>query len=55
MGVDDDSEGYPRNPERELAKVETVIKAAIDLGIYVIVDFHANYAYNHTQDAVSVE
>jgi endoglucanase len=34
--------GYLRNPEAEQKKVETVIQSAIDLGIYVIVDWHAH-------------
>jgi endoglucanase len=36
------SGGYLKNPEQELKKAETVIQAAIDLGIYVIVDWHAH-------------
>ena len=32
--------GYLSNPDAELARVRTVIRAAIDLGIYVIVDYH---------------
>jgi endoglucanase len=36
--------GYLRNPEAEQKKVETVIQTAIDLGIYVIVDWHAHDA-----------
>lgn len=32
--------GYLTNPDAELAKVRTVIRAAIDLGVYVIVDYH---------------
>ncbi|MEJ0060152.1 MAG: glycoside hydrolase family 5 protein [Terricaulis sp.] len=34
--------GYLQNPERETAKAEAVIDAAIALGIYVIVDWHAH-------------
>ena len=34
--------GYLRHPERETKKVEAVIDAAIKLGIYVIVDWHAH-------------
>lgn len=34
--------GYKEHPEREMAKVRTVIDAAIDQGIYVIVDWHAH-------------
>lgn len=40
MGVHQD--GYLENPVREQHKVETVIEAAIALGIYVIVDWHAH-------------
>lgn len=37
-----DQGGYLANPEREMKKAETVIEAAIALGIYVIVDWHAH-------------
>lgn len=36
------SGGYLKNPEAEQKKAEAVIQAAIDLGIYVIVDWHAH-------------
>jgi endoglucanase len=36
------SGGYLKNPEAEMKKADTVIQAAIDLGIYVIVDWHAH-------------
>jgi endoglucanase len=32
--------GYLTNPDAEMNKIRTVVQAAIDLGIYVIVDFH---------------
>ncbi len=32
--------GYLTNPEPEKAKVKAVVEAAIDLGIYVIIDWH---------------
>jgi endoglucanase len=35
------SGGYMTNPEQEKQKVKTVVQAAIDLGIYVIIDWHA--------------
>jgi len=34
-------DGYVANPEREKAKVVKIIESAISLGIYVIVDWHA--------------
>jgi endoglucanase len=40
MGVH--SGGYLQNPTAERQKVERVIDAAIDLGIYVVVDWHAH-------------
>lgn len=40
MGVEPN--GYLQDPEREWAKVKRVIDAAIDCGLYVIVDWHAH-------------
>jgi endoglucanase len=34
------SGGYLNNATREMDKLRTVVRAAIDLGIYVIIDFH---------------
>jgi endoglucanase len=36
------NDGYLKYPEREMKKVEAVIDAAIELGIYVIVDWHSH-------------
>jgi endoglucanase len=36
------NDGYLKHPEREMKKVEAVIDAAVKLGIYVIVDWHAH-------------
>ncbi|KAA3615757.1 MAG: glycoside hydrolase family 5 protein [Calditrichaeota bacterium] len=36
--------GYLENPQEELAKIETVVEACIDLGIYVIIDWHNHHA-----------
>lgn len=36
------SDGYLEHPEREMRKAEAVIEAAIDLGVYVLVDWHAH-------------
>jgi endoglucanase len=45
------SDGYLAYPEAELAKITTVIDACIDLGIYVIVDWHDHSAEKHLQQS----
>lgn len=47
--------GYLANPAVEQAKVETVINAAIELGIYVIVDWHDHNAVLHPEAAVKFD
>ncbi|KUG25570.1 endoglucanase z precursor (endo-1,4-beta-glucanase z) (cellulase z) (egz) [hydrocarbon metagenome] len=49
MGVE--SGGYLENPEVEYQKVKTVIDACIELGIYVIVDWHDHHAEDHLEEA----
>jgi endoglucanase len=49
MGVENG--GYLENPEAELAKVRTVVQAAIDLGIYVIIDWHDDHANIHVKQS----
>lgn len=44
MGVQ--SGGYITNKDAEKAKIKTVVDAAIDLGIYVIIDWHSHSAEN---------
>ncbi len=46
-------EGYISNPEREMGKIKTVIDACIDLGIYVIVDWHSHSAHENTDEAIA--
>jgi endoglucanase len=45
------SDGYLGNPEAELAKISLVIDACIDLGIYVIVDWHDHSAEKHSKES----
>ncbi|RJP62454.1 MAG: glycoside hydrolase family 5 protein [Ignavibacteriales bacterium] len=49
MGVENG--GYLDNPEAEYQKVKTAIDACIELGIYVIVDWHDHHAEDHLQEA----
>ncbi len=53
MGIEmaDSIDGYLVNKEQELNKVITVIDAAIDLGLYVIVDWHDHHAHKNTEEA----
>jgi hypothetical protein len=51
MGTDQGN-GYQDDPVRMKIKVETIIHHAIDLGVYVIVDWHTEEAVN--QQAASV-
>ncbi len=43
--------GYLTAPDAEMAKIRTVVQAAIDLGIYIIVDFHETKNGNDHLDA----
>lgn len=49
MGIETDNEcpGYLEDPEANRALVRTVIEAAINRGIYVIVDWHDHNASQH--------
>ncbi len=44
--------GYLKNPDLEKQKIYAVVDAAIELGIYVIVDWHDHHAQNHETEAV---
>ncbi|RYY57939.1 MAG: glycoside hydrolase family 5 protein [Chitinophagaceae bacterium] len=41
MGIEPDG-GYLKNPEGSRAKIEAVVDAAIEAGIYVIIDWHSH-------------
>ena len=51
MGIE--SGGYLENPSEEKAKVESVIDTAIELGLYVIVDWHDHHAENHQEESMA--
>jgi endoglucanase len=44
-------DGYETNPAAERAKVIAVVDAAIELGIYVIIDYHAHTAHENLPQA----
>lgn len=50
MGVED-ADGYLSKPDIEKQKIFTVIDAAIEQGIYVIVDWHSHHAEDHVEAA----
>ena len=52
MGVEEQG-GFLSNPDVERAKVFTVIEAAIEEGIYVIVDWHSHHAEDHEEEAIA--
>ena len=52
MGVEP-SGAYLSNPARATQMVDTIVQNAIDLGVYVIVDWHDHNAHNHRSQAVS--
>lgn len=53
IGIDTPG-GYLDNPAAETAKVNAVVDAAIEEGIYVIVDWHTHDAISNENEAVTV-
>ena len=52
MGVED-SGGYLDNKTANKERVQTIVDAAIDVGIYVIIDWHSHHAEDNTGEAVN--
>jgi endoglucanase len=52
IGNADGLDGYLVNKDAEFNKVISVIDAAIDLGIYVIVDWHDHHAHENKEEAI---
>ena len=52
MGTEQ-GEGYLSSPDVMMNKVETIIHHAIDLGVYVIVDWHTEVAVNQQEASVA--
>lgn len=50
MGIED-YDGYLTNPDIEKQKIFTIIDAAIEQGIYVIVDWHSHHAEDYEEEA----
>ncbi|MDA3892784.1 MAG: glycoside hydrolase family 5 protein [Salinivirgaceae bacterium] len=53
MGIvgNEEGAGYLDDPKTERAKMDTVIQAAIKLGLYVIVDWHSHNAHDQQKEA----
>ncbi|MEO5561929.1 MAG: cellulase family glycosylhydrolase [Chitinophagaceae bacterium] len=51
MGINGSTDGYLVNPTAEKNKVIAVVDAAIQLGIYVIIDWHDHNAHNSRSQA----
>ena len=51
MGVEDPG-GYLDNKQANKLRLKTVVDAAIEEGIYVIIDWHSHHAEDHLEEAI---
>jgi len=51
MGVEPDG-AYLKDPEHALSELRQVVHNAIDLGVYVLIDWHDHHAFDHQAQAV---
>ena len=52
MGVEDPG-GYIDDPAGNKEKIKTVVDAAIDEGVYVIIDWHSHHAEDYESEAIA--
>ncbi len=45
-------DGYLRNPKPNVENVEAVVDASIELGLYVIIDWHSHLAHENEKEAI---
>jgi endoglucanase len=51
MGIEDG--GYLDDPDTQMRRVEAIVNAAVELGVYVIIDWHDHRAEDHVEEAAA--
>jgi endoglucanase len=51
VGVEPEG-AYLSNPDKMMAQLRQVVHNAVDLGVYVLIDWHDHHAFEHTQQSV---